>query len=828
MRKLYYLMIAICLATIVQAQNNLPARLTDQQILDKIAKNRPLKGAIIPADIKDRLGATHVGGKYFFTDEPYLIEGCRKMTELGYGVVKLWFRKDPSGYPYHSEWNVSKDITLKELAQHPYFASCFDMPFSTFALSVDGAGIKTTDESAAKEEKEIYELTKYLLEKYKDRNVTFILHNWEGDWMMRGGTGDYARWTRKSGELVKAVDGDRYTVLVPADSTQRINAMAKWFRARQNGVNRARSEVKRSKCKVYHAIEANKVMDSKDGIPGIINSVLPLVETDMVSWSSYDGLDDTGLKLYKGIEYIKENIRPTKFMKGKKIVFLGEIGIPEQRYEGLTEKGPVVDRWDAYIGVCLALNVPYLIQWELYCNEPKNEALRKLKDTRKTDEMRGFWLIRPDGTMGFAAQYFDQLLKNACRKLPTLKSTTFSLDDNALIEGKRRVSAGDPSVIAPLEKLKKSAESLLQRPNVNVTQKEDGWQRFLPKDHPVDSHEFISFSIYFYPDTAKGKSLRDPWINLERLGSNDSMRRKFDYDRNSNMTHRVTTFAKAWYFTGDQRFSKAAVSQLREWFLNPNTKMLPQMDHAQFVPFHPVWGLGAYWGMIDAMGYHEILNSIGMIRNSGDWTDEDEMKMKEWIHDWTHWLRTSEQALKEGRKEGNNNHGIFYDIQLTTGWMFLGNYKGVNWNDSARIYLDKVVPDYRILYQIDAEGGMYKELPRPNAAGYECMCLKGFEILALIASKFDIDLWNRNSQSADKRSVREAIEWLIPYYKGEKKWTFGNVEKNPLKPNHAFEIFWLSSKYLGGEHLKTFQELILPAIESDRLKTHEYNLLFPR
>lgn len=391
--------------------------LTDQQIVARISGNRPLKGALIPSDIKDRLGATHVGGKYYFTSEPYIIEGCRKLSGMGYGIVKLWFRKNPGGYPYNSEWNVSKAITLKELARHPYYAACFDMPFSTIALSVDGAGIKTTDESAVKEEQEIYELTKFLLEKYKDRNITFIIHNWEGDWMMRGGTGDYARWSRKAGELIKAVDGDRYTVMVPSDSTERINAMVKWFKARQNGVNHARAEVKNSKCKVYHAIEANKVMDSMEGIPGIVNSVLPMVETDMVSWSAYDGMTSDGVDLYKGIEYIRQNIMPTEVMGGKRVVFLGEIGIPEQRYEGLTEKGPVTDRWDVYMGVCLALDIPYLIQWELFCNEPKNEELRKLIETRKNDEMRGFWLIRPDGTMSFAAEYFDKLLKNAGRRI---------------------------------------------------------------------------------------------------------------------------------------------------------------------------------------------------------------------------------------------------------------------------------------------------------------------------------------------------------------------------------------------------------------------------
>jgi hypothetical protein len=49
----------------------------------------------------------------------------------------------------------------------------------------------------------------------------------------------------------------------------------------------------------------------------------------------------------------------------------------------------------------------------LYCNEPKNEELRKLNNVRTTEEMRGFWLIRPDGTLGFAGDYFNKVLKNA-------------------------------------------------------------------------------------------------------------------------------------------------------------------------------------------------------------------------------------------------------------------------------------------------------------------------------------------------------------------------------------------------------------------------------
>ncbi len=391
--------------------------LTDGEILQIIDENRPLKGAKIPVDLNKRLGSTHVGGKYYFTDEPFIIEGARKLHRMNYRVIKLWFTKNPVGYPYNSDWNLPKGITYEQLARHPYYEACFDLDFSTIVLMVGGAALKTTDESAAIEEEEIYELALYLLMRYSDRDVTFVIQNWEGDWLLRGGTGNHARWSRIPDQIVEAVDGRRYTVPVPADTTERVQTMIKWFTARQNGVNRARAEVNNSKCQVYHAIEANKVTDSMDGIPGIANYVLPAVETDMVSWSCYDGLKDNGVTLYKGIRYLQEQMKPTKYMKGSRTVFLGEIGIPEQRYRELTAKDTIIDRWDAFMGVCFALKVPYILQWQLYCNEPINEELRNMFEPRKTEEMRGFWLIRPDGTQSYAGEYFEKLLTNAGKRL---------------------------------------------------------------------------------------------------------------------------------------------------------------------------------------------------------------------------------------------------------------------------------------------------------------------------------------------------------------------------------------------------------------------------
>jgi hypothetical protein len=403
-KKLLFISFLIALACNTDAQNQTSGNLTDQQILELIQKSRPSKGGIIPADLKNRLGATHMDGQYCFTTEPYIIEGTKKMNELGYGILKLWFEKavgNAKGYKYNSDWNLTMNMTLKELSQHAYYKEVFEMPFKVFALNInEGYGQASTEDQTQtlkRIENEFYDLTKYLLAHYKKRDVTFILEMWEGDWTLRQGTNTNRNWKE---------------VGVPDDAPVRIKNMIDWVTARQKGVDRARIENRKSKCKVYHAIEVNRVFDGLEGIPTLTTNVLPKVKVDMVSWSTYDGRTSDGLLMYKGIDIIREHLIPTPYMMGKKVVFIGEVGKPENINDETRES--IHEFWDLNMGVYLAQDIPYIIQWELFCNEPKVGP--RTQDRNKTnDELRGFWLIRPDGTKSWAQEYFDEIIAKSKR-----------------------------------------------------------------------------------------------------------------------------------------------------------------------------------------------------------------------------------------------------------------------------------------------------------------------------------------------------------------------------------------------------------------------------
>ena len=86
MRKIIYIVFLLVNVCFVNAQKFVSDNLSDEQILELINMHRPSKGGEIPSDLKYRLGATHVNGQYHLTDEPFIIEGAKKVQELGYGI----------------------------------------------------------------------------------------------------------------------------------------------------------------------------------------------------------------------------------------------------------------------------------------------------------------------------------------------------------------------------------------------------------------------------------------------------------------------------------------------------------------------------------------------------------------------------------------------------------------------------------------------------------------------------------------------------------------------------------------------------------------------
>lgn len=361
---------------------------------------RPLLGGAIPADLANTLGLTHYDGHYHLTNKPFLIEGAEAIHRLGMNVAKFWLREDKlPGYGYNSNWGIPLNGSLVETISHPYFVEALSQPFKTVMLEVfplmgSKGNFFEGENQFTDEEEQFHQLTSYLLKTYAERDIVFVLQHWEGDWMLRRAEG--GTWQK-----------------VPADEVQRrCNAFTRWLSARQRGVESARKEAGPSMCRVYHAAEVNRVWDSAKGIPTLTTHVLPHVTLDLVSWSCYDGIA-SAVSFWQGIEIIRNNMRPSPTF-GKNAVYIGEIGVPEQK----VTREYTIETWDRCMGVAIAMGLPWVVHWELYCNEPRDAATKEDRRPRKAEELNGYWFIRPDGSLSHSGRYLSALLQNAGKSLP--------------------------------------------------------------------------------------------------------------------------------------------------------------------------------------------------------------------------------------------------------------------------------------------------------------------------------------------------------------------------------------------------------------------------
>lgn len=338
-----------------------------------------------PRAIREILGVTHVGGAYDPDGKPgnYLRQGAEEILRLGSKTIKLWFTQPQTSYAHGTVWPGHFD-SLVDLAKHPNYAEVFQMPFKHYILETyrpnypehywrNGA----SEQELADEREAFRALTEYLLTAYRGTGKTFVLQNWEGDWALRG------HYDPKRDPDPLAIQG-----------------MIVWLNARQQGVETARKAVGENQVHVYHAAEVNLVRASMlEGKPNAVNRVLPHTPVDLVSYSAYDTLRNRA-EFGQAIEFIAQNA-PDSPIFGAKNVYVGEYGWPEN------DSGPDAVRKtiDDTVEIAMAWGCPYAVYWELYCNEPRKTPVRS------NDDVRGFWLVKPDGSRATAWAILDSRLR---------------------------------------------------------------------------------------------------------------------------------------------------------------------------------------------------------------------------------------------------------------------------------------------------------------------------------------------------------------------------------------------------------------------------------
>lgn len=272
-----------------------------------------------------------------------------------------------------------------------------------------------------------------------------------------------------------------------------------------------------------------------------------------------------------------------------------------------------------------------------------------------------------------------------------------------------------------------------------------------------DKHDYMSQAPYFWADPSKPNGL--PYIRRDGE-HNPEIKKITDHDQLGRLGEDSRNLALAWYLTGNAAYANRAAILIRTWFLDPATRMNPNLEFGQGIP-----GIntGRGIGLIETRSLMPIADAAGLLAGSSGWTATDQKGLTDWYAAFLKWMLDSQKGRAEDAAK--NNHGTWYDLQVTDYALFLGRR-------SLAVETLTRVKQRRIAFQIEPDGRQPLELARTNGWGYSIGNLDGLMQLAWLGQQAGVDLWG--FRTADGRSIRAALDFLLPYAQG-KPWDYQQI-----------------------------------------------------
>lgn len=300
------------------------------------------------------LGTHAISGSYKLTNSNGLLEQAQKVREMGSNILKISLGKN-SPETYGIREAVASKTTLDLFANNAAYKIACDLDFKYIFFWVHTlTNVDWKNNLSRANEKilydEMYNFATYILNRYNNSGKTFLIGNWEGDWL-----------------LIPNYDRNA------TPSTAVLNNMAKWFQIRQKAIDDAKAASTSKNVYMYHYIEANLVEKGMNGQPCVAQSVIPQVNVDLISYSSYEAIKDKTYARKKSdltaiFNYLESKLQPKSSLPFSRRVFIGEYGYQAESSRPATFQQQFEESKEI-MKISFELNLPFALHWQMYNNE---------------------------------------------------------------------------------------------------------------------------------------------------------------------------------------------------------------------------------------------------------------------------------------------------------------------------------------------------------------------------------------------------------------------------------------------------------------------------
>ena len=298
-----------------------------------------------------------------------------------------------------------------------------------------------------------------------------------------------------------------------------------------------------------------------------------------------------------------------------------------------------------------------------------------------------------------------------------------------------------PLDIAAIDRARilKAADRYLTEAPVTIT-------AFAAPRSPGSRHDYYSEADYWWPDPDNPKG---PYVRKDGYSNPD----KFTAHRDAviRLGVQLPALAAAYKVTRDTRYAEQAEKHLRAWFVAPDTRMNPNLEHAQAI-IGVNTGRGI--GVIDTLHLVEVARAVSVLKAARSKVDVY-APTAAWFDAYLTWMTTSKNGVDE--RDQKNNHGTCWALQAAEFARLAGRKTEL---DLARERIKALIPG-----QIAADGSQPLELARTKPYGY---CLFNLDVLAACAQVMGADLWTW--KGATGGSIADALAWMAPFIADKKTW----------------------------------------------------------